>query len=315
MQKPDKIPELIKREAKSLGFAECVILPAQCLEEEKDHFDNWLRNGLHGEMTYMARNRDKRLDPRLLFENAKTVILVIQNYYTKEHQKDPCSPVISKYAFGTDYHYVIKKKLITLLSFIQKEIQPCKGRPFTDSAPILERAWAKKAGVGWIGKNGNLISTRYGSFFFIGELLVDIEQPYDKKEPVRDHCGTCTRCIDACPTKAIIADRVVDARKCISYQTIERSEGPEESFRGRLAGRLFGCDICQDVCPWNQGIEPHNEPEFNPDPQLIRMTRKEWFNMDKDMFDGLFEKSAVQRIGYEGFKKNLEFLSDGKKNI
>ena len=315
MEQPDKIPELIKKQADHLGFSECVIMPAMSLEEEKSHFDSWLKKGMYGGMTYMARNKDKRLDPRLLSENAKTIILVLQNYYTNEYQEEPASPVISKYAFGADYHRVIKKKLKKLLVYIQQEILPCKGRPFTDSAPILERAWARKAGLGWIGKNSNLISTRYGSFFFIGELLLDAELPYDKTEPVSDHCGSCTRCIDACPAKAIVADRVVDARKCISYQTIERKEGPDESFKGKLANRLFGCDFCQDVCPWNRSPEPHNEPEFIPDPRVIKMSRHEWLNIDEALFGELFEGSAIQRRGYKGIKKNLEFLTNDKKNI
>jgi len=315
MEQPDKISEQIKDKAKSLGFSECVIIPALYLEDEKKHLNNWLQKGYSGDMKYMTRNIDKRLDPRLLVENTKSIIVVIQNYYTTLIQKDPDAPVISKYAFGNDYHYVIKKKLNNLLLFIQKEVQPCKGRAFTDSAPILERAWARKAGLGWTGKNGNLISKRYGSFFFIGELLVDIELPYEKTEPVKDHCGSCTRCIDACPTKAIIADRIVDARKCISYQNIERKGGPEEILRGKLANRLFGCDICQDVCPWNQRLEPHNEPKFNPDPEMIMMTRREWFEMDKSLFNKLFKKSAIQRIGYKGIKRNLEFLSNDKKEI
>ncbi|MDD4143831.1 MAG: tRNA epoxyqueuosine(34) reductase QueG [Prolixibacteraceae bacterium] len=308
MKQPDKISELIKKEAKSLGFSECVILPAMFLEEEKNHLNNWLKKGLYGEMTFMARNNDKRLDPRLFFENVKSLILVTQNYFTKDFQKMPDAPVVSKYTFGTDYHFVIKKKLKKLLSYIQNEIHLCKGRSFTDSAPILERAWARRAGLGWVGKNSNLISTHYGSFFFIGELLVDVELPYDKTEQIEDHCGSCTRCIDACPTKAIIADRVVDARKCISYQTIERKNGPEETYRGKLANRLFGCDICQDVCPWNPMNEPHNEPDFNPDPRLLMMTRKEWLNLSEAQFNELFKRSAVQRRGYDGIKKNLEFL-------
>lgn len=308
MKQPDSISDLIKREALSLGFQECVIMPAALLKEDRDHLNSWLSKGFNGEMRYMAGNKDKRVDPRKLLNNTKSIILVIQNYFTKKRQKEPDAPIVSKYAFGADYHIVIKEKLNKLLYFIQSKIAPCNGRAFTDSAPILERAWARKAGVGWIGKNSNLISKRYGSYIFIGELLVDLELPYDKTEQVKDYCGSCTLCIDACPTKAIITDRVVDAGKCIAYQTIERKKGPEESFRGKLANRLFGCDICQDICPWNNKAEPHNEPGFNPDPGMLMMSFKDWVNLDEKRFEEIFNRSALQRRGFEGIKKNLEFL-------
>lgn len=259
----------------------------------------------------MEQNVDKRLDPRLLVENTKSIIVVLQNYYPKEKQADPEAPVLSKYAYGVDYHFVVKDKLKKLLKFIQEEVTPCNGRAFVDSAPVLERAWARKAGLGWIGKNSNLISVEHGSFFFIGELMVDIELPYDDPIEVRDHCGTCTRCIDACPTNAIIADKVVDARKCISYQTIEVKGELDESLKGRFKNHVFGCDICQDVCPWNLESVANNEPEFKPHPKLMQLTNKDWCQIDKPLFNELFRKSAVKRIKFEGLKRNLNFRGKG----
>ena len=312
MQNPVQIQNQIKSEAKLLGFLECVILPVSFLEEEKQPFQNWLSNGLHGEMKYMERNIEKRLDPSLLFENAKTIIVVLQNYFPAETQKDSSAPVLSKYAFGTDYHFVLKDKLKSLLIFIQNKIQNCNGRPFVDSAPVLERAWAKRAGLGWIGKNSNLISVEHGSFFFIGELILDIEFPYDTPKTVADHCGKCTRCIDGCPTKAIVADRIVDARKCISYQTIELKGELDKNLAGQFENRVFGCDICQDVCPWNLKSEPHNETEFNPDKRLIELTASDWHQMEKPLFNELFKKSAVKRTGFKGLKRNLQFIQTKK---
>lgn len=313
MQNQFQISELIKNKAKSLGLLDCAILTAEFLIEEQSHFLNWVASGFHGEMEYMARNTEKRLDPRLLVENAKTVIVVLQNYFTNKKQSDPSAPVLSKYAFGTDYHFVLKDKLKELLQFIQTEISPCNGRVFTDSAPVLERAWAKRAGLGWIGKNSNLISLDKGSFFFIGELIIDIELPYDNPRPVADHCGKCTRCIDACPTKAIVADRVVDARLCISYQTIELKGELDPTLKGKFENRVFGCDICQDVCPWNLKSESHNEPGFSPDEKLLKLTASDWHNMDANLFATLFRKSPVKRTGFSGLKRNLRFISD-KKN-
>ncbi len=244
------------------------------------------------------------------FENAKTIIIVLQNYYPSKTQKDTTAPVLSKYAYGTDYHFVLKDKLKLLLEFIQAEIHPCNGRPFVDSAPVLERAWAKKAGLGWIGKNSNLISVEQGSFFFIGELILDIELPYDKPKLVTDHCGKCTRCIDACPTKAIVADRVIDARKCISYQTIEVKGELDNDLKGKFENRVFGCDICQDVCPWNLKSEPHNEAQFEPNQKLLEMTKEDWHNIEKPFFNELFQKSAVKRTGFKGLKRNLYFIRE-----
>jgi len=308
MQNQIQIANSIKHKARELGLLDCIILPIESLSEEKEHFQNWLGNGMNGEMGYMARNIDKRLDPALLFENAKTIIVVLQNYYPAENQHDPTAPVLSKYAFGTDYHFVMKDKLKSLLSFIQKEIPLCNGRPFVDSAPVLERAWAKKAGLGWIGKNSNLISVEHGSFFFIGELILDVDLHFDKPKLVNDHCGKCTRCIDACPTKAIVAERVIDARRCISYQTIELKGGLDGNLKGQFENRVFGCDICQDVCPWNLKSESNNEVEFTPHNRLLRLTKDEWQQMEKPLFDELFKKSAVKRAGFYGLKRNLSFI-------
>jgi len=308
VQNQGQISELIKNKAKSLGLLDCAILPAGFLDEEKPRFKKWLVGGMHGEMDYMARNIDKRLDPQKLIEGAKTIIVVLQNYYPKETQTDKTSPVLSKYAYGTDYHFVLKEKLKGLLQFIQNEVVACNGFPFVDSAPVLERAWAKRAGMGWIGKNSNLISVEHGSFFFIGELILDVELPFDKPKLVTDHCGKCTRCIDACPTKAIVANRIIDARLCISYQTIELKGELDENLRGRFENRVFGCDICQDVCPWNLKSENNNEPKFIPNPQLLKLTVDEWRRMKKPLFDQLFKKSAVKRTGFTGIKRNLRFI-------
>lgn len=308
MQNPKQISDAIKLKAKSLGLLNCVILPVAFLAEDDRYFKNWLNTGMHGEMGYMARNIGKRLDPQQLFEGAKTIIIVLQNYYPGKLQIDSTAPVISKYAYGTDYHFVMKDKLKKLLNFIQNEITSCNGRPFVDSAPVLERAWAKKAGLGWVGKNSNIISVEHGSFFFIGELILDKELPFDKPKIVNDHCGKCTRCIDACPTKAIVANKIVDARRCISYQTIELKGDLDEKLKGQFENRIFGCDICQDVCPWNLKSQPHNEPEFNPMPKMLEMAGVDWYQMDGPFFNELFKKSAVKRTGYKGLKRNLEFI-------
>jgi epoxyqueuosine reductase len=298
----------IKQKALDLGFLDCGIVPSAMLEEEQRHLKAWLSEGMHGEMGYMERNPDKRLDPGLLVENARTVIVVLQNYYTPAVQTDPEAPVLSKYAYGTDYHFVMKDKLRQLLEFVRAEAGPCNGRPFVDSAPLLERAWARRAGLGWVGKHSNLISLVHGSYFFIGELVIDIELPYDEPREVRDHCGTCTRCIDACPTKAIVANRVVDANKCISYQTIELKGELDQNLKGQFDNRIFGCDICQDVCPWNLKAKAHNEPAFDPPPGLLELSHDQWHQMDKPLFNQFFRKSAVKRTGFEGLRRNLQFI-------
>lgn len=308
MAQSGNISESIKAKAKELGLLECAILPAGNLVEEEESFKNWLDAGMHGEMGYMARNVEKRLDPRELFENAKTVLVVLQNYFPQKTQKNTDAPVLSKYAYGTDYHFVMKDKLRKLLDFIREQVGPCNARPFVDSAPVLERAWARRAGLGWVGKNSNLISVEHGSFFFIGELILDIELPYDIPKQVADHCGTCTRCLDACPTQAIVANRAVDARKCISYQTIEIKGELDENLKGKFENRVFGCDICQDVCPWNLKSTPHDEESFQPHPKLLELSKNDWHQMDRPLFNALFKNSAVKRAGFNGLKRNLKFV-------
>lgn len=299
----------IRNKALELGFLDCGISEACFLADEKDRLTSWLEQEMHGEMAYMANHLDKRLDPQLLVENAKTVISVLLNYFPVEKQVDPDAPILSKYAFGTDYHFVMKDKLGELLAFIQSEIAPCEGRCFVDSAPVLDRAWAARAGLGWIGKNTNLISTEHGSFFFIGELIIDLELPATSKV-IRNHCGTCTRCIDACPTQAIVAPFVLDARRCISYQTIENWGEIDTALKGKFENRVFGCDICQDVCPWNLKSESHKESAFHPNTKLMNLTKDEWNSMEKPMFNELFRNSAVKRTRFEGLKRNLKFLNE-----
>ena len=315
MQRPANLNSIIKQKAVELGFLECAILPVAQLNEEQKHLEQWLNKGMHGEMGYMARNVDKRLDPAKLYENAKTIIVVLQNYFTHKTQSDPEAPVISKYAYGIDYHFVIRSKLRKLSEEIEVIAGPCNTRPFTDSAPVLERAWAQRAGLGWIGKNSNLISTRHGSFFFIGELILDIELPYDIPHIMSDHCGTCTRCIDACPTQAIVENKVVDARKCISYQTIELKGDLDEDLKGKFKNRVFGCDICQDVCPWNLKAHPHEESDFAPHKELLTLTSEEWHSMDKQRFNNLFKNSPVKRAGYKGLSRNLKFLKHKQHDL
>lgn len=302
--------ESIKKKSRELGFLDCGISEAKFLAEEKDRLLLWLQNGMQGEMSYMNRNLEKRLDPRLLVDNARSVISVLLNYFPAEKQSDTEAPVLSKYAYGTDYHIVMKEKLSELLQFIQSEIALCEGRCFVDSAPVLDRAWAARAGLGWIGKNTNLISTEHGSFFFIGELIIDLELPADDTT-VRNHCGNCTRCIDACPTQALVAPYVLNARRCISYQTIENRDFIDSALKGKFENRVFGCDICQDVCPWNLKSEVHNEPAFSPNSTLMNLSKKDWDNMDKPLFNSLFRNSAVKRTRFEGLMRNLRFLDQG----
>ncbi|RNL93395.1 tRNA epoxyqueuosine(34) reductase QueG [Sinomicrobium pectinilyticum] len=300
--------ERIKAEAKRLGFMSCGISKAEFLEEEAPRLEQWLKQNMHGEMGYMENHFDKRLDPRLLVEGAKSVISLTLNYFPEEVQsQDTDSPKISKYAYGRDYHFVIKDKLKQLLEFIGEEIGEVGGRAFVDSAPVLDRAWATRSGLGWIGKNSNLITKKVGSFFFIAELIVDLELEYDN--PVTtDHCGSCTACIDACPTQAIVEPMVVDGSKCISYFTIELKGNIPAEFDGKLDDWMFGCDVCQDVCPWNRFSKPHNEPLFDPHPDLLKMSKKDWEEITEEVFREVFRKSAVKRTKYEGLKRNIEFL-------
>ncbi|HTI58663.1 tRNA epoxyqueuosine(34) reductase QueG [Mucilaginibacter sp.] len=302
--------KLIKKEAKNLGFMFCGIAKADFLEEEAPRLETWLKKGMQGEMQYMENYFDKRLDPRLLVDGARSVISLGLNYYTDQIQLDPLAPKISKYAYGDDYHQVIKSKLKQLLDIINEKIGEVHGRAFVDSAPVLDKAWAKKAGLGWIGKNTNLINTKKGSFFFLAELIVDIELEYDVSSTA-DHCGTCTRCIDACPTEAIVAPYVVDGSRCISYLTIElKNEIPGE-FKGKMDNWMFGCDVCQDVCPWNRFSVLNHEPAFQPEAGLLGMNKYEWEDITEDIFLKVFKNSPVKRTKYSGLKRNIEFLRSG----
>jgi epoxyqueuosine reductase len=301
-----QITQLIKAQSKELGFDFCGISKAEFLENEAPKLDQWLQSNLQGEMSYMERNFDKRLDPRLLVDGAKSVISLLFNYYNPTPILPAHSPIISTYAYGEDYHFVIKDKLYELLSYIKNKIGDISGRVFVDSAPVMDKVWAAKSGLGWIGKHTNLINKKQGSFFFIAEIILDVELEYDG--PIQDFCGTCTRCIDACPTDAIIEPYVLDSKKCISYLTIElRNEIPEE-FKGKFENRVYGCDICQDVCPWNRFSKKHSEPRFEPNEHFTSLSIDEWLNINEEVFQKVFGKSAVQRAGYKGYKRNLNFL-------
>ena len=297
--------EQIKDEAKRLGFLSCGISKAGFLEDEAPRLERWLKNGFHGEMQYMENHFDKRLDPTLLVDGAKSVISLLLNYYPESTQ-NPDSYQLSKYAYGEDYHQVIKQKLNELLYYIQSEIGEIKGRAFVDSAPVLDKAWAAKSGLGWIGKNANLITQKTGSFYFIAELIIDLDLDYDS--PTTDHCGTCTACIDACPTQAIIAPYVVDGSKCISYFTIELKEQLPTEMKGKWNDWIFGCDICQDVCPWNRFASPHNEPAFQPHPDLLHFSKKDWEEITEETFRKVFKNSAVKRTQFKGLQRNINFL-------
>ena len=283
----------------------CGISKADFLEDEAPRLENWLKNNRHGQMSYMENHFDKRLDPRLLVDGAKSVISLLLNYYPSELQRED-SYKISKYAYGQDYHFVIKEKLKELLESIQDHIGEVSGRAFVDSAPVLDKAWAAKSGLGWIGKNSNLITQKVGSFYFIAELIVDLDLDYDN--PTTDHCGTCTACIDACPTQAIIAPYQVDGSKCISYYTIELKENLPEAAKGKLDDWAFGCDVCQDVCPWNRFSKAHNEPLFNPNPEVLSFSKKDWEEITEEVFLKVFKNSPIKRTKFEGMKRNINFL-------
>jgi len=300
-----KYTQLIKTEAKRLGFLSCGISKAQFLEEEAPRLEKWLNKNMHGQMSYMQNHFDKRLDPTKLVEDSKSVISLLLNYYPEQTQIED-SYKLSKYAYGTDYHFVIKDKLKQLLAFINEEIGEVFGRAFVDSAPVLDKAWAAKSGLGWIGKHSNLLSQKTGSFYFIAELIIDLELDYDN--PTTDHCGTCTACIDACPTQAIVEPYVVDGSKCISYFTIELKDELPSNMKDKFDDWMFGCDVCQDVCPWNRFSKPHNEPLFNPHPELLSMTKNDWQDITKDVFNKLFKKSAVKRTKFSGLQRNINFL-------
>ena len=286
----------------------CGISKADFLEEEAPRLERWLNQNMHGQMHYMENHFDKRLDPRLLVDGAKTVVSLLLNYYPDKdsQQQEEDTYKISKYAYGTDYHFVIKDKLKEFLAFINEEIGEVGGRCFVDSAPVLDKAWAKKSGLGWIGKNSNLITPQVGSFYFIAELIIDLELEPDG--PIKDYCGSCTRCIDACPTNAIVEPYVVDGSKCISYFTIELKDQLPNEMQGKFGNWIFGCDICQDVCPWNRFSKPHQEPAFAAHPQLAHMKTKDWQELTQEVFAQLFKKSAVKRTGFKGMLRNIQFV-------
>ncbi|UKJ05892.1 tRNA epoxyqueuosine(34) reductase QueG [Solitalea lacus] len=304
----EKYTQLIKAEAKRLGFLHCGMAKAEFLETEAPRLEAWLSQGKHGEMKYMENYFDMRLDPRKLVEGAKSVISLSLNYFNDTAQTDLEAPKISKYAYGTDYHFVIKDKLKELLHFINENIGEVNGRAFVDSAPIMDKAWAQKAGLGWMGKHSNILSKKRGSFFFLAELVVDLDFEYD--HPIADHCGRCTRCIDACPTQAITSSYIVDGSKCISYLTIElKNEIPSE-FKGKMDNWMFGCDVCQDVCPWNRFSVTHSEPAFNPHPDLLGLKKNDWLEITDELFKKVFKKSAVKRTKLSGLQRNIDFLTN-----
>ena len=308
--KLQKYSNLIKQEAKRLGFESCGIAKAEFLNEEASNLEQWLKNGFHGKMQYMENYFDKRLDPRLLVEDAKSIISLTFNYFPETSQNNSAFK-IAKYAYGEDYHHVLKSKLKELTFFIEATIGEIHGRAFVDSAPVLERAWAQKAGLGWRGKHSLLIQKNKGSFFFLAELILDIELAYDTPF-VTDHCGTCTKCIDACPTDAILPNNTVDGSKCISYFTIELKDEIPTSMKGKFEDWMFGCDICQDVCPWNRFSKPHTEEKFNPHSDLLAFTKNDWEELTELVFKKVFKKSAVKRTKFSGLTRNIRFLNDYK---
>ena len=295
----------LKAEAKRLGFLSCGISPAGFLEEEAPRLEKWLQEDRHGKMGYMANYFDKRLDPTLLLPGAKSVISLLFNYHTESEQQDPKAPKFAKYAYGEDYHYVLKDKLKSLFQFLQNEVGDLNGRVFVDSAPVLEKAWAAKSGLGWVGKNTNLISKSIGSFFFITEIICDLELEYDG--PTTDHCGSCTACIDACPTEALTPYEI-DASKCISYLTIELKDQIPTEFQNKMDNWAFGCDVCQTVCPWNRFSQAHQEPRFQPKEELLQYSAKDWKELTQETFQVIFKSSAVKRTGFKRLKQTFDFL-------
>ncbi len=298
----------IKNEALRLGFSACGFSKAEFLPQDADRLRKWIDNDYHGSMQYMENHFEKRTDPTKLVDGAKSVISLLMNYNTDKQQEDPEAPVISKYAYGTDYHFVMKDKMKSLHRFIQENFGPAEGRMFVDSAPVLDRTWAVRAGLGWIGKHSNLINRDLGSFVFIGELILNLELEYNQI-PESDFCGACNICIDACPTDAILPGRTIDSNRCISYLTIENREQIPEKFLGKFENRAFGCDICQDVCPWNRKAQPHQVEEFRPKPRLLEMKKTDWQQLEKTDFNKLFKSSALKRAGYKGLQRNIEFLN------
>ncbi len=302
----EKHTAFIKETAKSLGFDFCGIAKAEYLEEEAPRMEQWLNQNMHGKMGYMENHFDKRLDPTKLVSGAKSVVSLLYNYCPEQDLAKESNYKIAKYAYGKDYHFVIKDKLKDFMHAIHEYIGEVDGRVFVDSAPVLERVWAQRSGLGWVGKNSLLLNKDKGSFFFIAELIIDLELIYDS--PVGDYCGTCTKCIDACPTDAIPVPYVVDGSKCISYYTIELKDSIPQEAKGKMEDWVFGCDICQDVCPWNRFATPHKEPSFDPHPSLSDMTKREWTELTQEVFQEIFKKSALKRTKYSGLMRNIKFV-------
>lgn len=295
----------VKKLARSYGFDYCGIAKAQPLDEDARRLEKWLKQGMHGSMQYMENHFDLRIDPARLVPGAKSVITLLKNYFPSEQPPDN---KISKYAYGKDYHDVIRSSLKKIIAELQQNIGEFNGRGFVDSAPVLERSWAQRSGLGWIGRNGNLITKQNGSFFFIATLIVDVELEYD--DPfARDFCGSCKRCIESCPTEAILPDKTINGSKCISYFTIElKDEIIPEEMKGKFQNWMFGCDVCQDVCPWNRFSKPHNETEFQPLPQILNFTTKEWEEISEEAFKKIFKGSPLSRAKYKGIQRNIKFL-------
>ena len=296
----------IKEEASRLGFESCGISKVRFLEEEANHLESWLKKGFHGKMQYMENHFDKRLDPTKLVSGAKSVISLSYNYFP-EAQQNSSTYKISKYAYGEDYHHVVKDKLKELTHFIRENIGEVGGRAFVDSAPVMERSWAQQSGLGWIGKHSLLIQKGKGSFYFLAELIIDLELESDTPF-FTNHCGCCTKCIDACPTEAIVANQVIDASKCISYFTIELKEELPSAVKGKFEDWVFGCDICQDVCPWNRFALPTKESKFTPEKDLLELSKSDWIELTEEVFKRIFKKSAVKRTKFAGLKRNIDFV-------
>ena len=304
----NKRTKIIKTEAEKFGFISCGISKAEFLEDQASNLEKWLKKNYNGKMSYMERNFDKRLDPRKLVQDSKSVISLSFNYYTKKKQLDPNSFKVSKYAFGNDYHFVIKNKLNKLLSSLKNKIGDFNARVFVDSAPVMERAWAERSGLGWVGKNTLMISKKKGSYFFLAEIICDLELDYDL--PVMDHCGTCTACIDACPTDAIIKPYVLDSNKCISYLTIELKDSIPKQFENKMQDWIFGCDICQDVCPWNKFSKENEHALFQPSDEFLNMKKNDWIELTEETFKKVFKNSPIKRANFKGLKKNISFVKN-----
>ena len=300
--------QLIKQKAEKFGFQSCGISKAEFLEEEAPRLEAWLNKGYHGEMNYMENHFDKRLNPTLLVDGAKSVISLSYNYFPKVKIDEINNFKISKYAYGEDYHEVIKDILKEMVAELQEEIGEFGFRVFVDSAPVLEKAWARKSGLGWVGKNANLITKKHGSFYFLAEIICDLELEYDLA--VTDHCGSCRACIDACPTQAIVSDRIVDGSKCISYATIELKNEIPDYFNGKMDDWIFGCDVCQDVCPWNRFSAPTLQEKFAPNFQKLNFRKNEWKELTQELFSEIFKKSAVKRTKFSGLMRNINLLND-----